>query len=205
MTTILVAINVNFWRHLHFFMSPFISFLNLFRNLRNRIAHFDIVYNFWDLHSAINSSKGKNILIKESEFWITNKPTCDFLNHLLIDTNNDFKSYYFKNWFINKKTDEYIDKVNDLRIKVYCKYKNQKITFVNKSCESNLWHLPMFFLRDAIDWLIIFTKSKLNFQEIINHCFLLSNISNEEIKNRLHDYLFNKIIISLEKIKDNNH
>ena len=186
-------------------IGTFISLLNLFRDLRNRIAHFDIVYNFWDLHSAINSSKGKNIPIKKSEFWITNEPTCDFLNHLLIDTNNDFKSDYFKNWFINKKTDEYIDKINNLRIKVYCKYKNQKITFVNKSCESNPWHLPMFFLRDAIDWLIIFTKSKLNFQEIINHCFLLSNISNEEIKNRLHDYLFNKIIISLEKIKDNNH
>ena len=183
-------------------IGSFISLLNLFRNLRNKIAHLDIIYNFWDVYTPNNSSASKSVPIKGNEFWMTNKPTCDFFNSLLLNTNNDFKSDYFKNEFSNKKTIDYLNRINNLRIKVYCKYKNQKINFVNKSNEPNLWHLPIFFLRDAIDWLIIFTKSKMNFREIINQCFSTININDKEIINRLHDYLFNKIIISLEKIED---
>ena len=61
----------------------------------------------------------------------------------------------------------------------------------------------MFFLKDAIDWLLVFAQAKNSFGRIIVKCLQENIITNKEINNRLHDYLFNKIIISFEETKDN--
>lgn len=182
-------------------IGTFISLLDVFKNLRNKIAHLDIAYNFWDLHNSKNSSAGKSVPIKENEFWIVNKSTCIFLNNQLKSINENFCSNYFKDKFIGKSSLDYLNRINDLKIKVYCKYKDGSISFVNKSDEPNLWHLPIFFLRDAVAWLCIFTKNKKDFKEIVNQCFLENNVNNIELKNRVLDYLFNKIIISFDKIR----
>lgn len=185
-------------------IGSFISFLNVFRNLRNKIAHLDIIYNFWDIHTPINSSAGKTVMIKQNEFWITNKPTCDFLNEIFTSENNNFESDYFKARFLNKKVVDYLTKINSLHIRIYCKYKNNTIYFANQSKEKDIWPLPMFFLKDTVNWLLFFLNDKSNFNQIVNDVLLKANIDNSEIRNRLHDYLFNKIIISLEKIDDKN-
>ena len=95
--------------------------------------------------------------------------------------------------------------MNNLGIKVCCQEKAGKIYFTNKSNDSNIWPVPIFFLKDTIDWLLVFIKDA---EDIHDHhttkSILENNISNQEISNRLHDYLFNKIIISLKKIDDYN-
>ncbi|MBR4486895.1 hypothetical protein IKS57_06235 [bacterium] len=47
--------------------------------------------------------------------------------------------------------------------------------------------------------LCIFIKNNENFSKIIEKLLKQSKISNKEIKNRLQDFLFNKIIIQFEK------
>lgn len=123
------------------------------------------------------------------------------MNKLLVGKNTNFKSDYFKDIFLDKDSDYYLTKMNNLGIKVYCQEKAGKIYFTNKSNDSNIWPVPIFFLKDTIDWLLVFIKDA---EDIHDHhttkSILENNISNQEISNRLHDYLFNKIIISLKKL-----
>ena len=183
-------------------ISSFICFLTLFKDVRNKIAHLDIIYNFWDLHAPNISRLGRNVIIKSYEFWLANKQTCNFLNELLNAKNTEFLSNYFKDKFINKDSFYYLNKINNLGIKVYCKNKNNTIYFTDKSDDKNIWLLPMFFLKDAIEWLLVFANKNKKAKNVIEQCLNHCKIKNNEIKNRMHDYLFNKIIISLEKIKN---
>ena len=183
-------------------ISTFISFSTLFKNLRNRIAHLDIIYNFWYIYAPNFSNKTRSISIQGTEFWIGNKQTCAFINKLIDFKNNYFFSNYFKDIFFNKDSNYYLQRIISLKIKVYSKENNGVISFTNNSDDSNAWPLPIFFLKDAIQWLLIFTDDACSFEDIFQQCLLKSNVSNNEIKNRLHDYLFNKIIISLQKIAD---
>lgn len=180
-------------------IGTFISFLEVFKNIRNRIAHLDIIYNFWDIHVLNNSSLSRTVKIKENDFWITNKPTCMFLNTLTNKENIYFQSEYFKKQYFGKDSNYYLDRINSLGIKAYCKYKNNDIYYAHQG-DNKIWSLPLFFLNDAIDWLLVFINKPKNFSNIVQECFLKINFENNEIKNRLHDYLLNKIIISFEKI-----
>ena len=176
-------------------ISTFISFLDVFRNIERTIDSGVPVYNFYDFVTSTNCFKDNHELIKGDTFWFTNKPTCEFINQLLASKNNDFASDYFKEQFIDKDADYYLSKFNNLLFKVYCQEQTGQIYFTNKINEPNSWHVPMFFLKDTINWLIVFSEQKTNFNLIINECFKQNNINNPEIRNRLHDYLFNKIII----------
>ncbi|MBQ3621892.1 hypothetical protein II941_03870 [bacterium] len=60
----------------------------------------------------------------------------------------------------------------------------------------------MFFLKDAVEWLLVFANKGKKTKNVIEQCLSHRKIKNNEIRNRMHDYLFNKIIISLEKIKN---
>ena len=183
-------------------ISTFVSYLTLFKNLRNRIAHLDIIYNFWYIYAPNFSRKSRNTAIQDYEYWIANKQVCAFINKLIDFKNNYFFSNYFKDIFFNKDSNYYLQKIISLKIKVYSKENNGVISFTNNSDDSNAWPLPIFFLKDAIQLLLIFTDDACSFEDIFQQCLLKSNVSNNEIKNRLHDYLFNKIIISLQKIDD---
>lgn len=183
-------------------ISSFICFLTLFKDLRNKIAHLDIIYNFWDLHTPNISRLGRNVIIKSYEFWLANKQTCNFLNELLNTKNAEFLSNYFKDKFIDKDSFYYMNKINNLGIKVFCKDKNNTIYFTDKSDDKNIWLLPMFFLKDAVEWLLVFANKSKKAKNVIEQCLSHCKIKNNEIKNRMHDYLFNKITISLEKIKN---
>lgn len=183
-------------------ISTFVSYLTLFKNLRNRIAHLDIIYNFWYIYAPNFSQKSRSTSIQDYEYWIANKQVCAFINKLIDFKNNYFFSNYFKDVFFNKDSNYYLQRIISLKIKAYSKENNGVISFTNNSDDSNAWPLPIFFLKDAIQWLLIFTDDACSFEDIFQQCLLKSNVSNNEIKNRLHDYLFNKIIISLQKIDD---
>ena len=122
-----------------------------------------------------------------------------FLNTLTNKENNYFQSEYFKKQYFGKDSNYYLDRINSLGIKAYCKHKNNDIYYAHQG-DNKIWSLPLFFLNDAIDWLLVFINKSANFSNIVQECFLKINFENNEIKNRLHDYLFNKIIISFEKI-----
>ena len=181
-------------------ISSFISFLNLFKNMRNKTAHISIIYNFWQIDVHNNSSLSRTTKTRDDDFWIANQATCTFLNILIDKENNDFLSNYFKANYLGKKTNYYLDELNFILIKVYCKYKNNQIYYVHKNDNDKVWSLPMFFLKDAIDWLLIFLDKKADAAKLLEKLIIKSNFSSKEIRNWLHDYLFNKIIISLEKI-----
>ena len=138
-------------------ISTFVSYLTLFKNLRNRIAHLDIIYNFWYIYAPNFSNKTRSISIQGTEFWIGNKQTCTFINKLIDFKNNYFFSNYFKDVFFNKDSNYYLQRIISLKIKVYSKENNGVISFTNNSDDSNAWPLPIFFLKDAIQWLLIFT------------------------------------------------
>ena len=184
-------------------ISTFISFLDVFKKVERNVNGAQPIYCFYDFHQLGNSLPTSNKTIKGIDFWFTNQPTCNLLNNLLIARNNNFTSNYFKDQFISKNIDYYLTKFNNLGLQVYYQEKERKIYFTNKSNNLNSWHVPMFFLKDAIDWLIVFVQAKNSFGSIIAKCLQENIITNKEINNRLHDYLFNKIIISFEETKDN--
>ncbi|MBQ5501024.1 MAG: Abi family protein, partial [Mycoplasmataceae bacterium] len=64
-------------------ISSFISFLMLFKNLRNKIAHCDIIYNFWDIYTPICNNNQRRVKSKKKDFWLLNKDSCIFLNNIL--------------------------------------------------------------------------------------------------------------------------
>lgn len=181
-------------------ISTFISFLNTFKNLRNKVAHHDVVYNFWDIYVPINSKSTWLLPIRKKEFWICNKDTCDLLNNVILNKKNDnFLSTYF-NKANNKFPKFYLDKIDILNLKIFCEYnKYENLIFVKKRENKDIWHLPLFFLGDVVDWLCIFIDEKNNFSKIVNKLFKKIRIKNEEIINRLKDFLFHKIIIQFEK------
>ena len=76
---------------------------------------------------------------------------------------------------------------------------------MKKNDDKDCWHLPLFFLKDSVEWLCIFTDNNKNFSLIIDDCLKNNKISKDEIKNRLYDYLFCRIIISLDKIDGNEY
>ena len=181
-------------------ISTFISFLNTFKNLRNKVAHHDVVYNFWDIYVPINSKSTWLLPIRKKEFWICNKDTCDLFNNVILNKKNDnFLSTYFSKTN-NKFPKFYLDKINSLNLKIFCEYnKYENLIFVKKRENKDIWHLPLFFLVDVVDWLCIFIDEKNNFSKIVNKLFKKIRISYEEIINRLKDFLFHKIIIQFEK------
>lgn len=186
-------------------IGTFISLLNLFKNLRNKIAHLDIIYNFWDISIPSISILARNINVKDNQFWIANQDTCQFLTRVCANWKKDFLTNYFTKWLINKSPDQYLNQINNLGVKVFCKYKLGNISFIEKNDDKDCWHLPLFFLKDSVDWLCIFTDNNKNFSLIIDDCLKNNKISKDEIKNRLYDYLFCRIIISLDKIDGNEY
>ena len=184
-------------------VGTFISLMTLFKNLRNKVDHLTIIYNFWDIHNPNNGRLQRNVLALSFEFWLANKPTCDFINKLLIKNNVEFQSNYFKEQFKDKDANYYLDKISKLKVKAYCKNKNAKIFFTDKNETNDIWPLPIYSLKDALDWLLIFTDDIRSSTTILED-LLENNISNQKIRSRMHDYLFNKIIISLKKIDDYN-
>ena len=64
-------------------IGTFISLMTLFKNLRNMVNHLEIIYNFWDIHAPVIVPSKRNVLALPFEFWIANRPTCDFINRLL--------------------------------------------------------------------------------------------------------------------------
>ena len=185
-------------------ISTFISLITLFKNLRNRIAHLDIIYNFWYIYAPNFSNKKRNAAIEGTEFWIGNQESCTLINGLINSKNNNFVSNYFKQEYADKDFTYYLEKISSLKIKVYSKKKKDAISFTSNSNDCTTWPLPMFFLKDAINWLLVFTDNQKTFKDVFENCLLKNNVDNQEIRNRLHDYLFNKIIISLNKVDENN-
>ena len=92
-------------------ISSFISFLILFKNLRNKIAHCDIIYNFWDIYTPICNNNQRRAKSKKKDFWLLNKDSCIFLNNILNNKKKRFLSNYFLS-FENKSIDYYLDKLN---------------------------------------------------------------------------------------------
>ena len=62
-----------------------------------------------------------------------------------------------------------------------------------------IWKSPLFFLSDVINWLCIFIDEQNNFVKIVNKIIKQTKMKNQEIINRLKDFLFHKIIIQFEK------
>ena len=113
-------------------IGTFISLLNLFKNLRNKIAHLDIIYNFWDISIPSISILVRNINVKDNQFWIANQDTCQFLTRVCTNWKKDFLTNYFTKWLINKSPDQYLNQINNLGVKVFCKYKLGNISFIEK-------------------------------------------------------------------------
>lgn len=45
----------------------------------------------------------------------------------------DFLTNYFTKWLINKSPDQYLNQINNLGVKVFCKYKLGNISFIEKN------------------------------------------------------------------------
>lgn len=184
-------------------ISSFITFLNLFKDLRNKVAHHDVIYNFWNIYIPINTKAKKSARIMSDAFWLANKSNCDFLNHILKNKNKNafFRTHYFKK-FEKITLDYYLNKFNDLNLKVFCKLdlNKNKISFTKINLNIDTWHFPLFFLEDAINWLCVFIENKKDYYKIIDEAFNENKINNQIIKDRLKDFLFNKILISFEKV-----
>ncbi len=191
-------------------ISLFLSFARTFKHLRNKIAHYNVIFNFWSFFQPNKREqliKENNIYKDTNLKWYVNKDLCDLLNEKILNKNfnSNINSNYFIDLYNNQKNDNfyYLNKLAEINLLVYCNLttNNNDVEWSNQwKTNKTLWYIPLFLLNDSIHWLNIFIGNKNTFEEEINS-LLNSQFSklSEEIKKRLKDVLFGKIFYIYEK------